>query len=165
MEYHLVQVNIAKMNAEIEDPIMSGFVQRLDEINALAENSKGFVWRFQTEEGDATYLRPFEDKRILFNMSVWEEVEDLMNYVYASKHLELLKSKNDWFTKLGEAHLALWWIEKGRIPTVEEALGKLDYIKHNGPSAEVFTFANRYPKPIPALKGASPLPSLGDSIK
>lgn len=147
MEYHLVQVNIGKINAELDDPIMSGFVQRLDEINSLAEESKGFVWRFQTEEGDATYLRPFEDTRILFNMSVWEEVEDLMNYVYASKHLELLKAKSEWFTKLGEAHLALWWVKKGHIPTVEEALDKLNIIKENGPSSEVFTFAKRFPKP------------------
>lgn len=147
MKYHLVQLNVAKMNADIEDPIMASFVQRIDEINSLAENSKGFIWRFQDDQGDATYLRPFEDPRILFNMSVWEEIEDLMNYVYTSKHLELLKSKNEWFTKLGEAHLALWWIEKGRLPSVEEALNKLDFIKKNGPSQEVFTFAKRFPKP------------------
>jgi hypothetical protein len=147
MEYHLVQVNTAKMKAELDDPLMSGFVQRLDEINLLAENSKGFVWRFQAEQGNATYLRPFADTRILFNMSVWEEIEDLMAYVYESKHLELLKSKNDWFTKLGDAHLALWWIEKGRLPTVAEALAKLDLIKQNGPSMNVFTFSQRYPKP------------------
>jgi hypothetical protein len=105
------------------------------------------VWRFQAEQGNATYHRPFADTRILFNMSVWEEIEDLMAYVYESKHLELLKSKNDWFTKLGDAHLALWWIEKGRLPTVAEALAKLDLIKQNGPSMNVFTFSQRYPKP------------------
>lgn len=147
MEYHLVQVNIAKMNADLEDPIMSGFVQRLEEINTLAENSKGFVWRFQSDEGDATYLRPFDDPRILFNMSVWEEVEDLRSYVYSSKHLELLKAKNDWFTKLGDGHIALWWIKKGHMPSVEEALEKLSFIKENGPSPDVFTFAKPYPKP------------------
>ena len=147
MEYHVVQVNIGKINAELDDPIMSGFVQRIEEINSLAEHSKGFVWRFQTEEGDATYFRPFEDTRILFNMSVWEEVEDLMNYVYASQHLELLKAKNEWFTKLGEAHLALWWVKKGHIPTVEEALEKLKFIKQNGPTSAVFTFAKRFAKP------------------
>lgn len=113
MEHNLAQVNIARMNADLDDPIMSGFVQRLEEINALADGSKGFVWRLQTEAGDATYLRPFDDQRILFNMSVWETLEDLKGYVYASKHIELLKSKANWFKKLGEAHLALWWIRKG----------------------------------------------------
>ena len=147
MEYQLAQVNTAKMNADLDDPIMSGFVQRLDEINTLAEGSKGFVWRLQTEEGDATYLRPFDDARILFNMSVWETLEDLRGYVYASKHIELLKSKASWFAKLGEPHLALWWVNKGHIPSVEEALEKLKVIKANGPSAEAFTFAKPYPKP------------------
>ena len=147
MEYHLAQVNIAKMHADIDDPIMSGFAQRLNEINALADGSKGFVWRFQTETGDATYLRPFDDKRILFNMSVWETVEDLKNYVYTSKHLELLKSKANWFTKLGEAHLALWWIQKGHDPSVEEALEKLRFITDKGPTPDAFTFAQPYPSP------------------
>jgi len=158
MEYHLAQVNIAKMNAEIEDPIMSGFVRRLEEINTLADTSKGFVWRLKTEEGDATYLRPFDDTRILFNMSVWETVDDLRNYVYASKHLELLKSKDDWFTKLSEAHLALWWIESGCILSVEEALEKLDLIKVSGPSPDSFTFAKPYPKPNKVLQ---PTPKSG----
>jgi len=152
MEYQLAQVNIARMNADIEDPAMSGFAQRLEEINALADFSKGFVWRFKTEEGDDTYLRPFDDTRILFNMSVWETVEDLKNYVYASKHIELLKSKNDWFKKLDEAHLALWWIEKGRIPSVEDALEILELIKTNGPSPKAFTFAKPYPKPNKTLQ-------------
>jgi hypothetical protein len=107
MEYHLAQVNIGKMHTDLEDPVMSGFVERLDEINALADNSEGFVWRFQADEGDATYLRPFDDKLVLFNMSVWETLEDLKNYAYASTHLELLKAKTNWFRKIEDAHLAL----------------------------------------------------------
>lgn len=146
MEYHLAQVNIAKMKAYLDDPIMSGFVQRLDEINTLADNSNGFVWRFQTDEGGATYLRPYEDKRILFNMSVWETIDDLKNYVYSSKHLELLKSKEIWFSKLGAAHLALWWIEKGKMPTVEEALDKLSLIQTKGPLPDAFNFSKLFPK-------------------
>lgn len=151
MEYHLAQVNTAKMNADLDDPIMSGFVQRLDEINALADGSKGFVWRFQTKAGDATYLRPFDDKRILFNMSVWETLEDLRSYVYTSKHVELLKSKANWFKKLDDAHLALWWILKGHTPSVEEALEKLCFMKIKGPSPDAFTFAKPYPTPNKTL--------------
>ena len=157
VDYHLAQVNIARMNADLDDPIMSGFVQRLKEINALADNSRGFVWRFQTVEGDATYLRPFEDKRILFNMSVWETVEHLKEYVYASKHVELLKSKASWFTKLDEVHLALWWIPEGQTPSVEGALEKLQIIKTNGSTPDAFTFAKPYPKPNKALQPTSPL--------
>lgn len=147
MEYYLAQVNTAKMIADLDDPIMTGFVQRLDEINTLADNSKGFVWRLQTDEGDSTYLRPFEDERILFNMSVWETLEDLMNYVYKSQHIELLKSKAIWFVKLNEAHIVLWWIPKGHMPSVVEALAKLSLIQAQGPSPDAFTFAKPYPIP------------------
>jgi hypothetical protein len=71
--FHLAQANIARMLAPLDDPLMAGFVARLDEINALADGSPGFVWRFQTAEGNATALRPYDDERILFNMPVWEK--------------------------------------------------------------------------------------------
>lgn len=135
------------MHGELDDPIMSGFVARLDEINTLAENSKGFVWRFKTAAGDATYLRPFDDTRILFNLSVWETLEDLRSFVYISDHLELLKSKANWIAKLGESHLALWWIRKSHIPSVDEALEKLRCIQTKGPSSDAFTFAKPFPIP------------------
>ena len=144
------------MNAELDDPVMFGFVQRLEEINALADASKGFVWRFKSEEGDATYLRPFDDNRILFNMSVWETLDDLRNYVYMSQHIELLKSKTSWFTKLDKVHLALWWVRKGQVPTVEEALEKLRLIQSKGPSPDAFTFSKPYPKPNIAFERDAP---------
>lgn len=145
-EYQLVQVNTAKMIADLDDPVMSGFVQRLVEINALADNSSGFVWRYQTKEGDATYLRPFDDKRILFNMSVWKTLDDLRNFAYASKHVELLKKKASWFGKLDEVHIVLWWIEKGSIPTVDEALAKLNLIQCKGSTIDAFNFAKSFEK-------------------
>lgn len=154
MEYHLAQVNIAKMLTELNDPIMSGFVQRLEEINQLAELSAGFVWRFQSDEGDATYLRPYDDKNILFNMSVWESLETLKAYVYNSTHLELIKSKKSWFSKLDESHMALWWVPKGHIPDVNEGLEKIEIIQKNGPCREAFTFAKSF-SPINLLKNDS----------
>src|SRR6266699_6999239 len=86
---HIAQVNIARMKAPLEDPVMAGFVARLEEINALADRSPGFVWRLQTSEGNATYLRPYDDDRILFNISVWETVEQVKQYVYRTAHAEL----------------------------------------------------------------------------
>jgi len=147
MEYQLAQVNVARMISDLDDPAMAGFASRLDEVNTLADYSEGFVWRFRVGDGDATYLRPFDDARILFNLSVWESLEDLKGYVYSSSHLELLQSKAKWFAKLGEPHMALWWIEKGRLPSVEEALEKLSVIRANGPSRDAFTFADPYPRP------------------
>jgi hypothetical protein len=142
---HLAQVNIARMRAPLEDPVMSGFVARLDEINALADRSPGFVWRLQTPDGNATYLRPYSDERILFNMSVWLDLESLRNYVYASTHVELLRRRQDWFEKFEGPSAALWWVPAGHIPSVEQAKERLSHLAENGPSPVAFTFKTVFP--------------------
>ena len=95
VKYQIAQVNIGRIRAPLGDPIMAGFVNRLDEINALADRSPGFVWRLQTNEGNATYFRPYEhDDRILLNMSVWETIDALKHYVYRTVHTELLRQRH-----------------------------------------------------------------------
>ena len=145
--YHLVQSNVAQMLGPIEDPVMAGFVERLEPLNALADASPGFVWRYQTDEGDATEVRVFNDELILFNMSVWESVEALENFVYRSNHVEALQKKAEWFERASRATLALWWIEVGHVPSVEEAKDRFDVLWREGPSAEAFTFRDRFPAP------------------
>jgi hypothetical protein len=100
-EYHLAQVNIAQMEGLLDSVLMSGFVARLDEINALADRSAGFVWRLQTDVGNATYLQPYVDNRILFNLSVWKTVEALKSYVYQTAHAEVLRERRQWFDPFG----------------------------------------------------------------
>lgn len=145
--WHLAQLNIASMKAPLEDPLMSGFVEQLDKINALAEDSPGFVWRLQTEEGDATSLRAFDNPDILVNMSVWESVEALHNYVYRSAHLEVLRDKKLWFETMKDAHMVLWWIPAGYIPGVEQAKQRLQLLSENGPGPAAFSFRKRFPAP------------------
>ena len=119
---------------------MAGFVARLDEINALADHSPGFVWRLQTTEGNATYLRPYDDDRILINMSVWETVEALREFVYRTTHAELLRQRHEWFEKFAGAYLALWWVPAGHIPGIDEAKKRLEHIETHGPTQFAFTF-------------------------
>src|ERR1043166_297809 len=137
---HLAQVNIARMKAPLESPVMAGFVARLAEINALADGSDGFVWRLQTEAGDATYLRPYDDERILFNLSVWRDVESLKRYVYRTAHAELLRRRRDRFEHFAGAFAALWWVPAGHIPSVDEAKQRLAHLEAHGPSQFAFTF-------------------------
>src|SRR5215467_15202725 len=113
MKLHLAQFNIGRMQGALEDPVMRGFVARLDEINALADGSPGFVWRLQTDAGNATYLRPYDDERILFNMSVWEGIEPLRAYVYGSAHREVLRRRHEWFARFQGVYAALWWVPEG----------------------------------------------------
>jgi hypothetical protein len=138
--FHIAQVNIGRIRAELDDPIMAGFVGRLDEINALADASPGFVWRLKTNEGNATYLRPFADERTLLNMSVWETVEALRHYVFQTAHRELLRQRQAWFEKFSGAYTALWWVPLGHIPGIDEAKRRIAHLDANGPSQFAFNF-------------------------
>lgn len=140
MTFQIAQVNIARMKAPLESAVMAGFVARLAEINALADGSAGFVWRLQTDAGDATYLRPYDDDRILFNLSVWESVDALKSYVYKTAHAELLRDRRSWFEHFAGAYVALWWVPAGHVPGVDEAKQRLAHLDEHGPSQFAFTF-------------------------
>jgi hypothetical protein len=142
---HIAQVNIARMKAPLEAPLMAGFVARLEEINALADRSPGFVWRLQTDKGDATYLRPYDDDRILFNMSVWESVEHLKRYVYYTAHVEVFRQRGSWFEKFAGAYAGLWWVPQGHRPGIDEAKKRLAHLEAHGPSPFAFTFKHPFP--------------------
>ncbi|MFK7954539.1 MAG: DUF3291 domain-containing protein [Lysobacterales bacterium] len=144
--YELAQLNMALMAAPLESPELEGFVANLDRINTVAERSPGFVWRLQTEEGDATDIRPFGDE-YLVNLSVWTDVDSLFNYVYKTAHVEIMRRRKEWFNPMRQAHTVLWWVQAGHRPTVEEAKAKLETLQTNGPSSEAFTFKQPFPQP------------------
>lgn len=145
--YQLAQINIAAMKTTFDDPVMSGFVGRLDEINTLAQRSPGFVWRLMVDPSETGYSDITGETNVLVNMSVWETLDDLKNYVFQSRHLELMKAKKKWFNKMQDMHLALWWIPAGHIPDVQEGAGKLRLIRQEGPTAAAFSFAQSFDTP------------------
>jgi len=147
--FHLAQVNIGRIRAPLDDPIMEGFRSQLDPINALADRSSGFVWRLQTEDGNAMAIRPFDDDRMAINMSVWESLEALQQFVYRSAHIGLLRDRREWFEPIEGPILVLWWIPAGHIPTVVEAQERLQLLKEGGPSPAAFTFRAPFPAPDP----------------
>ena len=146
-KYHLAQINVAQAVADIDSDVMTGFVSRLDEINAIADASPGFIWRLQSEDGDATSIQVFDDDLMLVNISVWESIETLRDFVYKSIHIELLQGRDAWFNQMGSLHMALWWIPEGHIPTEQEGTGKLEDIRQHGSSTKAFTFGKPYPSP------------------
>ena len=150
--HHLAQVNLATLRAPLDAPELAGFVAQLEPINALADASLGFVWRLQTEDGDATAIRPFEDERMLVNLSVWASLEALRDFVYASRHLEVMRHRRRWFHHMADAYLALWWVPAGTIPTVAEAKQRLELLARQGPTAGAFTFRAPFPEPAGAAR-------------
>ncbi|MGZ5328993.1 MAG: DUF3291 domain-containing protein [Actinomycetota bacterium] len=141
---HVAQVNVARMVAPLDDPQLAGFVARLEDINALADGAPGFMWRLQTAEGDATSLRPYDDDRIIFNLSVWRSVDDLKDFVYGTAHHDVMRRRAEWFARATDAYYALWWVDEGAIPSVDEAKDRLERLRRDGPSPEVFTFRRIY---------------------
>ena len=145
-DYYLAQVNMGRVKAPLDSEVMRGFMSKLDEINALADSSPGFVWRLQTTEGNATYFRPCpEDDRILLNMSVWESVEALKYYVYHTEHAQVLRHRHEWFEKFTGTYLALWWVPAGHIPSIDEAKKRVAHLDARGPTQFAFTFKSVFP--------------------
>jgi heme-degrading monooxygenase HmoA len=142
---HLAELNIAQMKGEnIDAPIMASFVAQLDEINALAESSTGFVWRLKDDTGDATNIKAFDDPRVIVNMSVWESLEALEAYVFSGRHMEVMKNRREWFNRMATMHMVLWWVPAGHKPTTEEAKERLEYLQKNGASKHAFSFRQKF---------------------
>jgi heme-degrading monooxygenase HmoA len=155
--FQLAQVNIGRARGEITGPVMAEFVARLPEINALAERSPGFVWRFQTEDGDATAVRPYKDTRILINLSVWADLDALRAYVYRSAHAAVMRRRREWFERFERVYVALWWVPAGHRPTIAEAVERLAHLEHHGPSGLAFPFAEPFgPDGVPAPRAQIP---------
>ena len=146
MTYQIAQVNLGRIAAPLDDPRMADFMNGLDEINALAERSPGFVWRLQTTEGNATYFRPYpHDDRILLNMSVWTGIDELKQFVYRTAHAEFLRRRQEWFELFRGNYAALWWVPAGHIPGIDEAKKRIAHLDANGPTQFAFTFKTTFP--------------------
>ena len=148
MDYHLAQLNIGKMVASPDDPKVQGFMDRLDEINAIADETPGFVWRLQTEDGNATSIQAFDDPLLLVNMSVWESVDALYEFTYRTTHTDVMRQRLQWFEKHEGPYQVMWWVPAGHIPTVEEAKKRLEMLIEQGPTTEAFTFRQRFDPPV-----------------
>jgi hypothetical protein len=154
MRYQLAQVNIARMRGGADEPVMAGLVSRIAEMNALADGSPGFAWRLPGSDATAEalgvfdgYFVPFEPKRLFYNLSVWNTVEDLQRYVFRTEHAQMLRMKHDWIENSDPAHLAMWWIAAGTLPTIAESSIRLRALDERGPTPFSFTFSTQFSAP------------------
>ena len=145
--WNLAQMNVAMARYPTDDPRMDAFMSRLDGVNALADSQPGFVWRLQSDSGNATDIDAGGGPMFLVNMSVWESVEALSDFVYKTVHRDIMLRRREWFEKATGAHQVLWWVEAGHTPSVEEGLERLAELDEDGPSARAFSFAKPWPPP------------------
>jgi hypothetical protein len=154
--YHLAQLNVGLVRAPTDSPRLADFMAGIDPVNAAADATPGLVWRLQDGDGPgATALRP-RGPDFMVNMSVWESLEALRDFVYRNgPHLDFMRRRREWFHRMGEQHLVLWWVPAGHIPDLDEALSRLDLIRSDGPTPLAFTFHEPYPAPAePAVRRA-----------
>jgi uncharacterized protein DUF3291 len=143
-DYHLAQINVATIRFPLEDPRLADFVALLDPIHALADAAPGFVWRLEDDGGvDVLDLRPV-GVDVLINMSVWESLETLWDFTYRSGHLDVMRRRREWMDRQIEAHLAMWWIPAGHIPTVAEGVERLALLRAEGPSPRAFHYRTKF---------------------
>ena len=151
---HLAQLNVGRLRAPIDDPMIDDFRSGLGRINALAEISPGFVWRPQDGSGDATGIKPFDDDLEIINLTVWESIEALAEFTYRSDHVELLRRRREFFEAPAQPTLCLWWVPAGTIPTVDDAISRLAHLRAHGPTPTAFTFRQRF-EPDGAVRAGS----------
>jgi len=149
--WHLAQVNVGRTVAPLNDPRLAEFMARLDEINAIAEASPGFVWRLQSDSGNATDIQLTDDPQFIVNLSVWETQQALFDFVYRSDHTAVMAKRRQWFEKSEKPFLALWWVPAGHLPSPREALDRLEILQKEGPTPRAFTFRKHFPAPDTVL--------------
>lgn len=151
--YHVAQLNIATLVAPLGDPRVAEFEAAIERVNALGDRSPGWVWRLQTEDGDATSIRAFPDPRTIVNLTVWASIAELKAFAYRTDHGEFVRRRREWFEP-GGTTLAIWWVRAGELPTIEEARRRLEFLDRFGRSPYAFTFVS---PPAPFVLDPSPL--------
>jgi hypothetical protein len=136
--HHLAQINVGQARHNMGDDRMAGFTSRIDAINAVADRSPGFVWRLQSDSGNALDIIVTDDPLFNINMSVWESLETFETFVWKTAHAKVYAGKAAWFEHQDVAVTALWWVPKGHTPTPAEGLARLQNLRENGPNETSF---------------------------
>jgi hypothetical protein len=143
-QHHIAQLNTAHMRAALDTPVMAGFAQQLDAINALADAHPGFIWRLTGEDPNDPAIRSLGENRLI-NISVWRDIASLSDYAYRSDHAAALRRRSDWFFTQSQASLVLWWVEAGSIPSIAAAVERLMHLRAHGPTPRAFRFSDHFP--------------------
>ena len=136
---HLAELNIGKFKYPTSDARMAGFMDNLDRVNALAERSAGFVWRLKGDNNNATDFRVGDDYAV--NLSVWTDAKSLENYVFKTVHAQFYKRKAEWFDLMEKPHMVFWHVPDGHLPSLAEAMDRLENYEKNGATEAAFGWA------------------------
>jgi hypothetical protein len=145
--FEIAQLNVGRARGPMDGLVMADFAARLDEINALAESTPGFVWRLQGDNNNATELHYTDDPMFIVNLTVWRSIDELWAFTYSTHHNQLFKRRFEWFERSETPTTTMWWQPAGTIPDIHDALRRLRLLTEHGPTPEAFTFKQRFPAP------------------
>jgi hypothetical protein len=139
---HLAQLNIGWLVADTHDPAVAPFMDNLDRVNGAGKRMPGFVWMMEGAPGQGnTEVKLDDDPRLISNLTVWEDVTSLRDFVFETIHVKFMARRSEWFERMETAHFVMWWVPQGHRPTLAEALERLDHLRANGPSGQEFGWA------------------------
>lgn len=158
MTYNLAQVNVARLLAPLDSKVLRPFVEALDEVNAEGDRAPGFVWRLQSESGNATDIEGFgwdvaDSCGVIVNLTTWRNTQALSDFIFGGRHLEIMRRRREWFQPVAESTTALWWVPAGTRPTVAESEDRIRLLRRHGPTGNAFTLRRHYPAPDAELSG------------
>ena len=144
--YHLAELNIGRLLAPTDDPRVADFMGALDRVNGMGKRMPGFIWMMEGsgEPGPQalntgnTAAKIGGDPQFVSNLTVWETVGALENFVWNTVHRTFYERRAEWFEVLGKMHFVMWWVPVGHNPTLDEALAKLALKQENGDSDQAF---------------------------
>jgi hypothetical protein len=137
----LAELNVGRLTAPTDHPSVADFMNNLDRINSMGRRMPGFVWMMEGsgEPGTGnTEAKIDGDPLHVANLTVWEDVASLENFVWNTAHRQFYARKAEWFEALKEMHFVMWWVPDGHRPTLDEALEKLAYRQAHGDSETAF---------------------------
>jgi hypothetical protein len=142
MDFVLAQFNITRLKAPLDAPETKEFADFLAPVNRFAEESPGFIWRLVGPDGESSsYLAPiYDDPMVVTNLSVWQDIDSLKNFVYQSVHVYFLRNRKKWLEQASSTPMVLWWVPRGHFPTAQEGKEKLRQLEELGPGPGAFTF-------------------------
>ena len=138
---HLAELNIGRLLAPTDDPRVADFMNNLDRINGLGKRMPGFVWMMEGsgEPGTGNTEAKIEsDPQFISNLTVWEDLPSLETFVFQTLHMKFMERKGEWFEVLSDQHFAMWHIQPGHKPTLEEGLSKIAHRSEHGDTPDAF---------------------------
>ena len=142
--YYIAQANYSQWKPDVSQNLMKDFLSQVEAVHSAAEISKGYVWHYDYDPHSKMLDELFGIERIIFNMTVWETIEDLKDFAFKNLHSEVMKRRAEWFNQQPGNTTVLWWIEQQNRPTAQEAKNKFDMLDELGPTRNSFNFSTLF---------------------